>query len=66
MVNRIIEIRKAFRKALEEEGAPGKWNHVTDRSLIVTNMSQLDANKNRQKILDTWKDVVDDKTPTNW
>ncbi|XP_026812392.1 drebrin-like protein [Rhopalosiphum maidis] len=29
-------------------------------------MSQLDANKNRQKILDTWKDVVDDKTPTNW
>lgn len=29
-------------------------------------MSQLDANKNRQQILDTWKDVVDDKTPTNW
>lgn len=29
-------------------------------------MSQLDLNKNRQKILDTWKDVVDDKTPTNW
>jgi len=29
-------------------------------------MSQLDVNKNRQQILDTWKDVVDDKTPTNW
>jgi len=31
MVYRIIEIRKAFRKALEEESAPGKWNHITDQ-----------------------------------
>ncbi|XP_060842917.1 aspartate aminotransferase, cytoplasmic-like isoform X1 [Rhopalosiphum padi] len=31
MVNRSIEIRKAFRKALEEECAPRKWNHVTDQ-----------------------------------
>jgi len=29
-------------------------------------MSQLDVNKNKQQIVDTWKDVVDDKTPTNW
>lgn len=31
MVVRIIEVRKAFRKALEDEGAPGKWNHITDQ-----------------------------------
>ncbi|XP_029345909.1 aspartate aminotransferase, cytoplasmic-like [Acyrthosiphon pisum] len=34
MVVRIIEIRRAFRKALEEEGAPGKWNHITDQKGI--------------------------------
>uniref|UniRef100_A0A2H8TUG7 aspartate transaminase n=1 Tax=Melanaphis sacchari TaxID=742174 RepID=A0A2H8TUG7_9HEMI len=31
MILRAIEIRKAFRKALEEEGAPGKWNFITEQ-----------------------------------
>lgn len=31
MVFQAIDIRKAFRKAIEEEGAPGKWNHITDQ-----------------------------------
>lgn len=32
MVVRMKEIRSAFREALEESGAPGTWNHVTDQS----------------------------------
>ncbi|XP_025406171.1 drebrin-like protein [Sipha flava] len=28
--------------------------------------SRLDVTKNRQQILDTWKDVVNDKTSTDW
>lgn len=27
----MTELRKAFQTALEKEGAPGKWNHVTDQ-----------------------------------
>jgi len=31
MAARIIELRKAFRKALEEEGAFRQWHHITDQ-----------------------------------
>ncbi|XP_001943882.1 aspartate aminotransferase, cytoplasmic [Acyrthosiphon pisum] len=31
MAARMIELRKDFRKALEEEGAFRKWNHITDQ-----------------------------------
>jgi aspartate/tyrosine/aromatic aminotransferase len=56
MVNRIIEIRKAFRKALEEEGAPGKWNHVTDQKgmfilLSLTGIKCLNYNYNRNNLI---------------
>lgn len=36
------------------------------RFWVASNMSQLDVTKNKQQILDTWKDVVDNKTPTDW
>lgn len=29
-------------------------------------MSQLNVEKYKQEIIETWKDVVDNKTPTNW
>jgi len=31
MSGRILEMRAALRKALEEKGTPGTWNHVTDQ-----------------------------------
>ena len=31
MSGRIIEMRKALRKNLEEMGTPGTWNHITDQ-----------------------------------
>eukprot|EP00951_Prasinocladus_malaysianus_P024098 scaffold207168_cov55-Prasinocladus_malaysianus.AAC.1 len=31
MADRIISMRKSLRSALEAEGAPGSWNHVTDQ-----------------------------------
>lgn len=31
MANRVKDIRLSLRKALEEIGAPGTWNHVTDQ-----------------------------------
>ena len=31
MADRIIDMRKALRSALEAAGAPGTWNHVTDQ-----------------------------------
>lgn len=32
MGDRIKEIRVTFRKALEQLGAPGTWNHITDQT----------------------------------
>ena len=31
MADRIISMRSTLRKALEDAGAPGSWNHVTDQ-----------------------------------
>jgi len=31
MSGRILEMRAALRKALEEKGTPGTWNHITDQ-----------------------------------
>jgi len=31
MADRILEVRAALRKGLEEKGTPGPWNHVTDQ-----------------------------------
>jgi len=31
MAARMVELRKAFRKALEEEVTFRKWNHITDQ-----------------------------------
>jgi len=31
MSNRIIDMRKALRKALEDRNCPGTWNHITDQ-----------------------------------
>jgi aspartate/tyrosine/aromatic aminotransferase len=31
MSNRILAMRKALRKALEDGGCPGTWNHITDQ-----------------------------------
>lgn len=32
MIVRMKELRKSFRKTLEELSAPGTWNHITDQS----------------------------------
>lgn len=32
MSDRIRDIRTTFRKSLEEIGAPGIWNHITDQT----------------------------------
>lgn len=32
MDNRLKELRTTFRKALEELGAPGTWNYITDQT----------------------------------
>lgn len=41
MASRIKKIRVAFRKALEDLGAPGKWNYVTDQGgmFILINLT---------------------------
>jgi len=36
MSNRIVDMRKALRKALEDKGTSGTWNHVTDQIGMFT------------------------------
>lgn len=36
MSNRIVEMRKALRAAIEAKGTPGTWNHVTDQIGLFT------------------------------
>merc|ERR1712048_64646 len=36
MSDRIVEMRKALRAAIEEKGTPGTWNHVTDQIGMFT------------------------------
>mmetsp|Transcript_619 Transcript_619/g.1228 ORF Transcript_619/g.1228 Transcript_619/m.1228 type:complete len:210 (+) Transcript_619:1-630(+) len=31
MASRILEVRHALRKGLEQKGTPGTWNHITDQ-----------------------------------
>jgi len=36
MSNRIVEMRKALRSAIEAKKTPGTWNHVTDQIGMFT------------------------------
>ncbi|XP_027851284.2 aspartate aminotransferase, cytoplasmic-like isoform X1 [Aphis gossypii] len=50
MIFQAMDLRKAFRKAIEEIGTPGKWNHITDQKgmfiLLHLTKSQVEYMRN--------------------
>jgi len=51
MSGRIIDMRKALRAKLEEQGTPGTWNHITDQigMFSFTGLSEAQVMKLREK-----------------
>merc|ERR1712151_728270 len=49
MSDRIVEMRKALRGAIEAKGTPGTWNHVTDQIGMFT-YTGLNGEQSKQMV----------------